>query len=179
MTESETSDDQKLHPLKDDWFVYYIPAVKDVASYDDACVELDYVHSIEEVFAVLNTFPNVTILPSDDSIVFSRKKIPPNFESFPDGHRISFFTKTKAQADDCISRTVAAVLGESILKSLPNDGLIVDLVRISHKPHRLYEEASRIEVWSHQSSHEKEMEAYFKDLLKLIPGITIKPSKMM
>ncbi|CCW64088.1 unnamed protein product [Phytomonas sp. EM1] len=179
MTEVESSDGQKLHPLRDDWFVYYIRAVKDGRSYDDACVELDYVHSIEEVFAVLNTFPNVTLLPPDDSLVFSRKKISPKFESFPDGHRISVFTKTKVQADDCILRVIAAVLGESIFRDVCSEEPLVDVVRISHKPHRFYEFAARIEVWAHKSSHERELEEYFRDLLKLIPGIYIKPSKMV
>lgn len=171
-------EEPKLHPLKDKWFVFYTRAVKVGENYDATCIELDYVTTIEEVYATLNTLPNFAILPADDSVIFARNKIAPKFESFPGGSRISFFTKTKLQGEDCVTKTVAAVLGETITKTIKSSEPIVDLVRISHKPHRLHMDSARVEVWARKNPHMNEVEEFFKELFRLSPGLSIKSSTM-
>lgn len=169
----------KLHPLKDKWFVFYQPALKANETYEEALQELeelDYVTSIEEVFATINTLPGLTLLPADDSLFFSRNKATPSFESFPEGCRISLFSRTKQQAEDVALRLVAAVMGEAVTKHVTNGEPVCDIIRMTHKPHRLYVEAARFDVWCRQSDKSSKLEEYFKDLVKLIPGVMVSMS---
>lgn len=168
------SEEPKLHLLKDKWFVFYQPALKAGEAYDGAFEEVDYVSSIEEVFATINTIPNLTLLPQDDSLFFSRNKKIPRFENFPNGCRISLFTRTKSQADDVLLRLVAAVMGDAVTKQVTEGEPVCDIIRITHKPHKLYVEAARLEVWCRESNKTKGLEDYFKELVRFVPGVTIK-----
>lgn len=165
------------HPLRDRWFVYYMPATKSGQSRDEATQELDYVATIEEAFATINTLPRVDLLPGDSSIVFSRNKIKPVFESFPGGMRFSIFTKTKSQTNDAITMVMAALLGES-LSTVCEGESVADVLRITHKPHRLYEDAALVEVWAHKSPYDKAIEAYIKEVLSAVPGLQVSSREM-
>lgn len=164
---------QRVHPLKDPWFVFYIPALKPGQDYADRSLdELDYVDSLESAFAVLNTLPHPTVLPADDDLVFARKKVTPTFESFPHGFRITVFTKTKAQGETIILHILAAVLGEDVCTCTQGES-VCDVVRISRKPGNVYKEALKIEVWLHSSKHNEEVTNYFKKLTQVVPGVSV------
>lgn len=164
--------EHKPHALKDPWFVYYIPAPKEGEAYGAGTTELDYVRTIEEAYGVINTLPNATLLPADDEVVFSRNKIPPNYESFPNGDRISIFTKTKGQSDEIITMILAAVLGEAFSKVCGNEH-IIDVLRIAHKPGMANKDALRLELWAHESHYTKDLEKYINSLTATVPGVSV------
>ncbi|KAG5476328.1 hypothetical protein LSCM1_04030 [Leishmania martiniquensis] len=161
-----------LHPLKDKWFVFYIPASKG-SEYEHETKELGYVSTIEEVYSTINTLPPITLLPNDDNLVFSRNKIEPQFESFPGGMRFSIFCKTKTQCREAMTYVVAVVLGEAISRDACKGERLCDIVRIGHKGSAMYKESVRIEVWAHQSPYNVAMEKYLISALSAIPGITV------
>lgn len=163
---------QKLHPLKDKWFVFYIPASKG-EDYEHQTKELGYVTSIEEVYGTINTLPPITLLPNDDNLVFSRNKIEPQFESFPGGHRFSIFCKTKTQCREALTHVLAVVLGESISKEACNGECPCDIVRVGHKGSVMYKDSVRIEVWAHKNNYNAAMEKYLSTSLSLIPGVQV------
>lgn len=183
---SQDDQRQKLHPLKDKWFIFYQPAQAKVV--EPRLDELDYVSSIEELFAMLNTLPALTILPVDDSLFISRNKAVPRFENFPGGCRISLFTKTKSQANDVVLRVLAAVVGEAVSKSVTEGEPVCDIIRMTHKLNYIYPETARVDVWcrargkasdtAEEQACRAELEMYFTDLVKLIPGVSLRMSNI-
>lgn len=159
------------HPLKGKWFIFYQKAGKE----ENELMEGDYVTTIEEVFSVLKALPDVTILPPNESITFSRDKVDPKFESFPQGHRVTLYVRSKVQLDAVIPRVMAAVLGEAMFldpefeQPVPQAGVI----RLTHKPHRVYAESSSIDVWFPDNPQMAKVEHFFKELLKSVSGMTI------
>jgi hypothetical protein len=175
MSDSNSQGDcgaQKLHLLKDKWFVFYIPASKG-EDYEHQTKQLGYVTSIEEVYGTINTLPPITLLPNDDNLVFSRNKIEPQFESFPGGRRFSIFCKTKTQCREALTYVLAVVLGESISKEACNGECPCDIVRVGHKGSAMYKDSVRIEVWAHKNNYNTAMEKYLNSTLSLIPGVQV------
>ncbi|KAK7201152.1 Eukaryotic translation initiation factor 4E type 6 [Novymonas esmeraldas] len=168
----ESSTTTPLHPLKDKWFVFYIPASK-AGEYEHETKELGYVSSIEEVYGTINTLPPITLLPNDDNIVFARNKIEPQYESFPNGMRFSIFCKTKAQCREATTYVVAVVLGESMSREVCKGESPCDIVRIGHKGSAMYKDSVRIEIWAHQSPHTAAMEKHLTSIISSIPGISM------
>lgn len=169
--------EQPLHPLKDKWFVFYIPASKG-EDYEHQTKELGYVSTIEEVYSTINTLPPITLLPNDDNLVFSRNKIEPKFESFPGGRRFSIFCKTKTQCREALTYVLAVVLGESMSTEACNGETPCDIVRVGHKGSAMYKDSARIEVWAHKNSHVAAMEKYLSTTLSLIPGVQVSSRSM-
>lgn len=161
-----------LHPLKDKWFVFYIPASKG-DEYEHETKELGYVSTIEEVYSTINTLPPITLMPNDDNLVFARNKIEPQFESFPGGMRFSIFCKTKTQCREATTYVLAVVLGEAISREACKGDCPCGIVRIGHKGSAMYKESVRIEVWAHHSPHNVAMEKFLVSTLSTIPGITV------
>lgn len=169
----------QLHPLKDKWFVYYVPAVKQGENYKEAKKkELDYVTTIEEVYATINALPNFTLMPCDDSIVFSRNKIDPKYESFPGGVRYSIFCRTKSQSVEAILYILAAVLGESISRDACEGNSVCDVIGISHRLGKMYKDAVRIEVWSRRSNYTTAIAEFLTKTVSSIPGLSVQTKEM-
>ncbi|KEG11224.1 hypothetical protein DQ04_02841060 [Trypanosoma grayi] len=167
----------KPHPLKDPWYVTYFPFVrrkKKGRDFDEQQKpkELDWVKTAEELYATINSFPSFTLLPADDNLVFTRNKVDPYFENFPDGNRVSVFTRTKAQGDQAIALVLAAVMGEH-LRTVTKGECVADVVRIAHKPGSVYPESLRVEVWLRKSDSSDNVVQYFTDLFKPYPGIKV------
>lgn len=175
--EKATAEDEvsqnKLHMLKDRWFVSYIKVVTGNKVYTEDIRELDYVSSIEEAFATINTFPNPTLLPQNDNIVFARNKIEPKYEQFPDGVRLCIYTKSKSQTDEAVPRVLAAVLSEDATKEACEGNPVIDVLRVAHKPGQVYHDSVRIEVWAHACPYAEKLVRYFSSLLRCAPGVTV------
>ncbi|ESS69948.1 hypothetical protein TcG_03899 [Trypanosoma cruzi] len=165
------------HPLKDRWFVTYFPFVRQKKKGKDfdeqqKPKELDWVTTAEELYATINSFPSLVLLPSDDNLVFARNKVEPYFENFPEGDRVCVFTRTKAQSEQAVVLVLAAVMGEH-LRSVTNSECVADVVRIAHKPGNVYPESLRVEVWLHKSDFCEKVVQYFVELFKTYPGIRV------
>eukprot|EP00796_Vickermania_ingenoplastis_P009161 gene9161-6441_t len=161
------------HPLKSKWFLFYHKVNDDKNA---ELMEGDYVTTVEEVFSALKALPDVTLLSPGDSISFSRDKVEPKFESFPNGYRVTLYARSKMQLEIIVPRVVAAVVGESLLKDfageespLPEAGVI----RLTHKPHRVYPESSSIDVWFPNNKYMDRVDAYFKELAKPASGVGV------
>lgn len=162
------------HPLKAKWFLFYQRTGG--SSGETTAVEGDYITTVEEVFASMRALPNVTLFPQNEGIAFARDKIEPKFESFPDGYRITIFTRSKAQLDTVMPLVFGAAMGEAICKQfageeepIPEAGVI----RITHKPHRIYMESSSIDIWFPANPHQEAVDKYFKELTKPVAGVQI------
>ncbi|ESL07348.1 hypothetical protein TRSC58_04964 [Trypanosoma rangeli SC58] len=167
----------QTHPLMDRWFVTYFPFVrqkKKGKDFDEQQMpkELDWVTTAEEVYATINSFPSLALLPADDNLVFARNKVEPYFENFPDGDRVSVFTRTKAQGEQAVVLVLAAVLGEH-LQTVTGHECVADVVRIAHKPGNVHRESLRVELWLHKSNFCDKVVQYFVDLFKTYPGIRV------
>ncbi|RHW71306.1 Eukaryotic translation initiation factor 4E type 6 [Trypanosoma brucei equiperdum] len=167
---------EKPHPLKDRWFVSYFPVVKQKKfskdSEEQKGVELDWVSTAEELHATINAFSPLTLLPPDDNLVFAREKVEPFFENFPNGMRVSVFTRTKVQATQAVPLVLAAVMGEH-LRTVTDGPSHADVVRIAHKPGTVYPESLRVEVWLRDRSKVDAVTKYFSEMLAPHPGIRV------
>ncbi|CCD14529.1 unnamed protein product [Trypanosoma congolense IL3000] len=174
----EADAQMKPHPLKDRWFVSYFPVVKRKKNIErdfeehQKSVELDWVTTAEELFATVNAFSPLTLLPPDDNLVFARNKTEPFFENFPEGVRVCIFTRTRAQADHAVPLVLAAVMGEN-LRTATGDATCADVVRIAHKPGTVYPESLRVEIWLRDSETDKGTLEYLSKLFIQQPGIRV------
>lgn len=162
------------HPLKDKWFFFYQKAGFPRGSFE--MIEGDYITTIEEAFAALKALPDVSLLPQGDGIFISRNKIEPKFESFPNGYRIRMFTRSKIHLDTMVPRVIASALGESILKGFedfPEPKPRVGVIRMNHKPHRVYPESCSIDLWFPANPYQKEVLQFFEELGKPAAGIIV------
>lgn len=162
------------HPLRGKWFLFY--QKYGVQESNHELMEGDFITTIEEAFSAIRALPDVTLLPQQDSIALSRNKVEPKFESFPKGYRVTMFARSKMQLDAITPRVLAAALGECILMEFedkPEPRPEVQVIRLTHKPHKVYPESSSIDVWFSENPYMHEVEEYFKELVKSASGVGV------
>lgn len=168
------------HPLKGKWFFFYQKAKAQRGQYD--LEEGDYVTTVEQLFSVFRALPPVTLLCGNDSVVFSRDKAAPQYESFPNGYRVSVFSRAKIQLDTLLPRLLGAVVGEAILQSfedVPDPKPQCVVIRFTHKPYASYKDSTSVDIWFSENPYKDRVEEYFKQLIKSAPGVSysIRPLK--
>lgn len=162
------------HPLRGKWFFFYQKAGLQRGKYD--LEEGDYITTVEELFAVFKALPNITIFHHSDSVMLSRDKQEPKYESFPNGYRVTLYARSKNQMDAIIPRVLGAVLGEAILHSfqdVPEPKPQCEVIRFTHKPHIVYRESSSVDIWFSENPYMERVEQYFKELIKRAVGVTL------
>lgn len=161
------------HPLKGKWFFFYQKAKAQRGQYD--LEEGDYVTTVEQLFSVFKALPHVTLLNGNDSIVFSRDKAEPQYESFPNGYRLTVFSRMKIQLDTLLPRLLGAVVGEAILQSfedVPDPKPQCVVIRFTHKPFPSYKDSTSVDIWFSENPYKDRVEEYFKQLIKSAPGVS-------
>lgn len=163
----------KVHPLKGKWFFFFQKPGPQRGQYifEDG----EYITTVEELFAVFRALPNITIFRDSDSVVLSRNKQDPKYESFPNGYRVTLYARSKTQMDILIPRVLAAVLGEAILHSfrdLPEPKPQCQVIRFTHKPHVVYRESSSVDIWFSENPYMEKVDQYFRDLTKPAVGVS-------
>lgn len=149
-------EDDKKHPLKSKWFVSYQPNVTEEiikahhGSYEEAqqatLKKLDYVTTVEALYATINSLLQWTQQPPKDALIFAREGIAPFFASFPGGHRLWLFTNSITHGKKAIEIVMALVMGES-LRRVCDGQAAVQVVRIMHKPNAKSVDGLHLDIW--------------------------------